>query len=212
MRLKAMAADRAPTMATTIHSSLPANTRPGKWLSRNASSAPVSANGSAKTECSNLIISSVSRSRFQNLIFVTILVHASDRSSVVVVLLAGCDKPTTEADFYTSDITLPGGQVIKTEFVYDTAGALRGMQFRNSIAPDHGMLYAHRTPGKYGYWMYQTLIPLDMIWMDPRPRSSRSSRMPRPAKRRPASARTTAAIRWPSTFCSSAAAWPRSMA
>ncbi len=83
------------------------------------------------------------------------------------VLLAGCDKPTTEADFYTSDITLPGGQIIKTEFVYDTVGALRGMQFRSSIAPDHGMLYAHKTPGNYGYWMYQTLIPLDMIWMDP---------------------------------------------
>jgi uncharacterized membrane protein (UPF0127 family) len=89
---------------------------------------------------------------------------------LLLVLLAGCDKPTTEADFYTSDITLPGGQVIKTEFVYDTAGALRGMQFRNSIAPDHGMLYAHRIPGKYGYWMYQTLIPLDMIWMDPKNR------------------------------------------
>jgi uncharacterized membrane protein (UPF0127 family) len=87
---------------------------------------------------------------------------------LLLVLLAGCDKPTTEADFYTSDIVLPGGQVIKTEFVYDTAGALRGMQFRNSIAPDHGMLYAHRIPGKYGYWMYQTLIPLDMIWMDPK--------------------------------------------
>ena len=87
---------------------------------------------------------------------------------LLLVLLAGCDKPTTEADFYTSDITLPGGQVIKTEFVYDTAGALRGMQFRNSIAPDHGMLYAHRIPGKYGYWMYQTLISLDMIWMDPK--------------------------------------------
>jgi uncharacterized membrane protein (UPF0127 family) len=85
-----------------------------------------------------------------------------------LVLLASCDKPTTVEDFYTSDITLPGGQVIKTEFVYDTAGALRGMQFRNSIAPDHGMLYAHRIPGKYGYWMYQTLIPLDMIWMDAR--------------------------------------------
>ena len=87
---------------------------------------------------------------------------------VLLILLASCDKPTTVEDFYTSDITLPGGQVIKTEFVYDTAGALRGMQFRNSIAPDRGMLYAHRIPGKYGYWMYQTLIPLDMIWMDPK--------------------------------------------
>ncbi len=82
------------------------------------------------------------------------------------LLLASCDKPTTEADFYTTDITLPGGQVIKTEFIYDTVGALRGMQFRKSIAPDHGMLYAHRAPGKYSYWMFQTIIPLDMLWMD----------------------------------------------
>jgi hypothetical protein len=84
------------------------------------------------------------------------------------VLLASCGpKPTSQDDFNTTDITLPGGQIIKTEFVYDTVGALRGMQFRSSIAPDHGMLYGHRTPGNYSYWMYQTLIPLDMIWMDP---------------------------------------------
>lgn len=85
---------------------------------------------------------------------------------LMLVVLAGCDKPTTQEDFYTTDITLANGQVIKTEFVYDTAAALRGMQFRKSLAPDHGMLYAHRVPGKYGYWMFQTLIPLDMIWMD----------------------------------------------
>jgi uncharacterized membrane protein (UPF0127 family) len=88
---------------------------------------------------------------------------------LTVILLANCgDKPTSREDFFTTDITLPDGQVIKTEFVFDTADALRGMQFRSSIAPDHGMLYAHRVAGKYGYWMYQTLIPLDMIWMDDR--------------------------------------------
>ncbi len=55
-RLKAMAAERAATMATTIHSI---------WCSEGnppaASMAPHSANGSAKMECSHLIISSVTR-------------------------------------------------------------------------------------------------------------------------------------------------------
>ena len=84
-----------------------------------------------------------------------------------LVMLAGCGlPPATQEDFNTADITLPGGQIIRTEFVYETADALRGMQFRQSMPFDHGMLYAHRTPGKYGYWMYQTLMPLDMIWMD----------------------------------------------
>jgi uncharacterized membrane protein (UPF0127 family) len=42
----------------------------------------------------------------------------------------------------------------------------RGMMFRTSLAPDRGMLFVHAKPGHYSYWMYQTLIPLDMIWLD----------------------------------------------
>src|SRR6185437_1471207 len=53
-RLKAIAADRAATMQTTIQN----NTRHGGRPPA-ASIAPVSANGSANMECSHLIISSV---------------------------------------------------------------------------------------------------------------------------------------------------------
>ena len=56
MRLKVMAALRAPTMATISQKTCRQAGQP-----RAASIAPVSANGSAKTECSNLIISSVVR-------------------------------------------------------------------------------------------------------------------------------------------------------
>jgi uncharacterized membrane protein (UPF0127 family) len=38
--------------------------------------------------------------------------------------------------------------------------------FRTSLAPDHGMLFVHPTIGNYSYWMYETRIPLDIIWMD----------------------------------------------
>jgi uncharacterized membrane protein (UPF0127 family) len=48
----------------------------------------------------------------------------------------------------------------------DQMDLMRGMMFRTSIAPDRGMLFVHRRPGKYTYYMYQVLIPLDMIWMD----------------------------------------------
>src|ERR1019366_5350593 len=53
-RLKAIAAERAETIATTIHPSCRHAGRPPA-----ASMAPQSANGSAKIECSHLIISSV---------------------------------------------------------------------------------------------------------------------------------------------------------
>src|SRR5271154_139105 len=61
MRFMVMAAERAPTMATMIHricrhvGSVPP--------ARAARSAPTSAKGSAKTECSNLIISSTTLMR-----------------------------------------------------------------------------------------------------------------------------------------------------
>src|SRR5580704_19759760 len=65
MRFTVIAAERAATMATTIQTYWRSVGQPfGGWcVARAASSAPVSANGSAKTECSNLIISSTVRMR-----------------------------------------------------------------------------------------------------------------------------------------------------
>ena len=63
-------------------------------------------------------------------------------------------------------MTLPGGQIIKAETAVDTRDMLRGLMFRASLAPGHGMLFVHPVNGNYSYWMYQTYIPLDMIWMD----------------------------------------------
>src|SRR5882762_2538720 len=63
MRLTVMAALRAATMATMIQSNCFQVGQP--WvLKRAASRAPVRANGKAKTECSNLIISRMVRRRF----------------------------------------------------------------------------------------------------------------------------------------------------
>jgi len=38
--------------------------------------------------------------------------------------------------------------------------------FRESLAPNRGMLFIHPSESTFHYWMYQTKIPLDMIWMD----------------------------------------------
>ncbi len=57
MRFMVMAADRAATIATTIHKIWRSEGHPCR-VARAASNAPVNANGNANTECSNLIISS----------------------------------------------------------------------------------------------------------------------------------------------------------
>lgn len=83
------------------------------------------------------------------------------------LLLAGCGTQSTSLeDFNTREITLPHGQVIKVETMVDVKDLLRGMMFRQSVPPDHGMLFVRRVAGRYSYFMYQTLVPLDTIWMD----------------------------------------------
>ena len=84
------------------------------------------------------------------------------------LVLCGCEGPksVTAEEFGTRDVRLPGGQVIHAEPMVDVTDMMRGMMFRTSIAPDHGMLFLHQKPSTYAYWMYQTLIPLDIIWMD----------------------------------------------
>ncbi|HLG98354.1 MAG TPA: DUF192 domain-containing protein [Bryobacteraceae bacterium] len=82
------------------------------------------------------------------------------------LLFASCNKPQDPGDFNTTDLTLPGGQVIKVETMIRQLDLGRGLKYRPSLAPDHGMLFVHYTPGYYRYWMYQILVPLDIIWLD----------------------------------------------
>ena len=84
-----------------------------------------------------------------------------------LAFLSGCgSKPSSLEDLGNRDITLPRGQVIRVETMMDPKDMLRGMMFRTSLAPDRGMLFVHVKPGLFGYWMYQTYIPLDIVWMD----------------------------------------------
>lgn len=40
-----------------------------------------------------------------------------------------------------------------------------GLMFRESIEPDRGMLFVFKHEGIHAFWMKNTLIPLDMIWI-----------------------------------------------
>ena len=41
----------------------------------------------------------------------------------------------------------------------------RGMMFRESLAPDRGMIFPYDPPQPASFWMENTLIPLDMIFI-----------------------------------------------
>jgi uncharacterized membrane protein (UPF0127 family) len=88
-------------------------------------------------------------------------------SAALAALCLGCGpKPVTLDEYHTRLVTLPGGQQIRVEVMIHPTDLMRGMMFRDSLAPDRGMLFVHAEPGPYTYWMYQVKIPLDIIWMD----------------------------------------------
>jgi uncharacterized protein len=43
----------------------------------------------------------------------------------------------------------------------------RGLMERQSLAPDRGMLFPYQSPQPVSFWMKNTLIPLDMIFIAP---------------------------------------------
>ena len=61
---------------------------------------------------------------------------------------------------------LPGGRRLLAELAATSAERERGLMQRTEIAPDRGMLFLFNTSGFYSFWMYRTLIPLDIIWID----------------------------------------------
>ena len=85
---------------------------------------------------------------------------------VATLTLSCSEKPATLETFNTRLVTLPDGFEIRAEVMVHQQDMMRGMMFRDSLAPDRGMLFIHGEPGRYTYFMFQVRIPLDIIWMN----------------------------------------------
>jgi hypothetical protein len=79
--------------------------------------------------------------------------------------LGGCSQRQASYDGL-QPVTLPNGREIRVEVMTRPEDLRRGMMFRDSLAPDRGMLFVHAAPGRYAYYMFQCLIPLDIVWLD----------------------------------------------
>ena len=56
---------------------------------------------------------------------------------------------------------------IEAEVVNTQETRMRGLMFRREMEDDHGMIFVFRDPAHQTFWMHNTLIPLDMIFIKP---------------------------------------------
>jgi uncharacterized membrane protein (UPF0127 family) len=73
-----------------------------------------------------------------------------------------------------------GSESFAVEVADDPAERAQGLMFRDSMDPGSGMLFVYDAPREVGFWMKNTLIPLDLVFADAAGRVTRVHGMAQP--------------------------------
>lgn len=85
-----------------------------------------------------------------------------------LLVAAGCShstQPRTRGEPEVILQTRAGEEHVKVEIARTDPERQRGLMFRQSLAPGRGMIFLFERPQKLKFWMKNTYIPLDMIFI-----------------------------------------------
>jgi uncharacterized membrane protein (UPF0127 family) len=81
-------------------------------------------------------------------------------------LQAGQGLANFEKDVLTLE-TAEGQQIVfQVEIARTREELMQGLMYRRKLAPDAGMLFLYPRPRRVAMWMKNTLIPLDILFLD----------------------------------------------
>jgi uncharacterized membrane protein (UPF0127 family) len=87
--------------------------------------------------------------------FVAISCHGTPKAPAAITPVAAGPR-----------VVLPSGAVYAVEVVRTPEEQAQGLMFRESLPERTGMLFLFRDAAPHQFWMKNTMIPLDIVWLD----------------------------------------------
>ncbi|MDT7043872.1 DUF192 domain-containing protein [Candidatus Nitronereus thalassa] len=81
-------------------------------------------------------------------------------------VLASPPSPPPKLNPGLATIQTPDGFTIYAEIANTPDQRSQGLMYRTRLAPDRGMLFTFPEPGIWTFWMKNTKMALDMLWLD----------------------------------------------
>ncbi len=74
----------------------------------------------------------------------------------------GSNQPLVDGSVVSGSF---GGVSMRIELALTEAAREKGLGGRTVLPSKYGMLFVFAKDGRYGFWMKDTLVPLDMFWL-----------------------------------------------
>src|SRR5437867_3372076 len=67
---------------------------------------------------------------------------------------------------YLQAKVLVNGFVVMADIAITDEQKTEGLDIKNNMTENHGMLFVFQQPDRYGFWMMGMKFPIDIIWLD----------------------------------------------